>query len=65
MSALLADAAARLAGLIPRLTGWPPDIFWSATPSELAAILTPEATGEPPPLTRGELERMMERESDG
>lgn len=65
MSALLADAAARLAGLVPRLTGWPPDAFWNATPSELAAILAPEGAGEATPLTRGELERMMERESDG
>jgi uncharacterized phage protein (TIGR02216 family) len=64
MSESFTDGAARLAGLVPRLFGWPPDAFWNATPAELAAILAPEAGGEPAPLSRGELDRLMERERD-
>lgn len=65
MSARIADGALRLAGLVPRLLGWPPDTFWNATPSELAAVLEPEVGAEPAPLTRGEMETMMERERHG
>lgn len=57
-----APGALRLAGLVPRLLGWTPDIFWNATPAELAAILAPDAAAEAPPLTRNEMTRLMERE---
>jgi uncharacterized phage protein (TIGR02216 family) len=60
-----ADSAARLAGLVPLLLGWPPDAFWNATPAELAAVLAPGAAGAPVPLSRGELDRLMERERNG
>lgn len=56
-----AAGALRLAGLTARALGWRPDDFWSATPAELAAILAPEAGGEIAPLSRGELETLMER----
>ncbi len=60
-----ADSAARLAGAVPRVLGWRPDEFWSATPAELAAILA--ATDEPSsePLGRAELTALMERDRDG
>lgn len=64
MSGRFAESAARLSGLVPRLTGWPPGTFWQSTPSELAALLGSNASGEAAPLTRGELEHLMERESD-
>ncbi|WEK45622.1 MAG: phage tail assembly chaperone [Candidatus Andeanibacterium colombiense] len=57
------DSAARLAGLVPRLLGWPPGTFWNATPAELAAILSPAPEGEP--LARSELEKLMERDTHG
>jgi uncharacterized phage protein (TIGR02216 family) len=57
------DAAAQLAGLVPRLLGWSPDAFWNATPAELAAILAPTPDSEP--LARSELETLMERDCDG
>ena len=65
MNRPFAAGAARLAGLIPRALGWRPDDFWRATPAELAAIF---ATGEAEPaepLSRNDLERLLERESHG
>jgi hypothetical protein len=59
------QGAARLAGSIPRLLGWRPGDFWDATPAELAAIVSAGATDEGEPLSRAELDRMLERESDG
>ena len=65
MNGRFGDAAARLAGTVPLLLGWEPDIFWNATPAELAAILAPEAAGAPAPLSRKEFDRLMERDRDG
>jgi hypothetical protein len=31
--------AARLAGLAALLCGWTPDVFWNATPEELATVI--------------------------
>lgn len=56
-----AAGALRLAGLSARALGWRPDDFWNATPAELAAILAPEADGNLAPLSRGELNTLMER----
>jgi uncharacterized phage protein (TIGR02216 family) len=57
--------ALRLAGLTARALGWRPDEFWNATPAELAAILAPGADGETAPLSRGELDNLMESFGDG
>lgn len=65
MKERFADGAARLAGLVPRLLGWRPAEFWDATPAELAAILTPDDDGADRPLSRTELNVLMERERDG
>lgn len=56
--------ARRLSGLATRLIGWPPDIFWNATPAELAAILDPHAADADRPLSRTDLYKMLEREND-
>lgn len=65
MSGLFADGAARLCGQIPRLLGWRPQDFWDATPDELAAIFaTFEPAGEVP-LSRTELDQLLERDRDG
>jgi uncharacterized phage protein (TIGR02216 family) len=59
------ENARRLSGLVPRVLGWPPDLFWNATPAELAAIFDwPEGHADAP-LSRAELTRLMERERDG
>ena len=60
-----ADGAGRLAGLIPRLLGWRPADFWEATPAELAAILSADEAGGGEPLSRSELDRLLEREHHG
>jgi uncharacterized phage protein (TIGR02216 family) len=52
--------ARHLAGLSARLLGWRPGEFWAATPAELAAVLAPP--GAAAPLSRGEMQRLMERE---
>lgn len=59
-----AENARRLSGLVPRLLGWRPEDFWSATPAELAAIFEPPADAAAP-LSRSELAALMERERDG
>jgi len=59
------DSALHLAGLLPRLLGWRPAEFWSATPAELAAILTPAAKAAGEPLSRREFDTLMERDDHG
>jgi uncharacterized phage protein (TIGR02216 family) len=65
VSELFAAGAVRLAGLVPRLLGWAPDQFWRATPAELMAIFSASGGGGERPLSRAELEHLLERESDG
>lgn len=60
-----ADSARRLAGLATRAFGWSPDTFWSATPAEMAAILSVGDGETAVPLGRREFEHLMEREADG
>ncbi len=59
-----ADGAGRLAGLAGALLGWPPDMFWAATPAELAAVLNALA---PQSETAGadDLARLKEMYPDG
>jgi len=58
-------SALRLAGLVPRVLGWRPGDFWSATPAELAAIFAADEQPTAEPLTRGELAALMERDRHG
>jgi hypothetical protein len=62
VSERFSDGAARLSGQIPRLFGWRPADFWEATPAEVAAILTAFEPGEAEPLSRNELEQLLERD---
>lgn len=59
-----AQSAGRLAGLAGALLGWPPEMFWSATPAELAAVLN---VLSPPSETVGadDLARLKEMYPDG
>ena len=54
--------ARRLSALAARLLGWRPHEFWAATPAELAAILAPDAAPGAAPLSREEMNRLMERD---
>ena len=59
-----ATGARRLAGLSARTLGWLPDIFWNATPEDLALSLdTGDPAAEPP--SRAEIAAMMERDRNG
>lgn len=60
-----ATGARRLAGLATRAFGWSPQVFWSATPAELAAILATEDATAAIPLGRTELAQLMERDAHG
>jgi|JI10StandDraft_1071094.scaffolds.fasta_scaffold66393_2 hypothetical protein len=62
MSDSFGPGAALLAGLAARLLGWRPAEFWGATPAELAAILAPTSS-DAGPLSRTDLNRLMEREN--
>lgn len=54
--------ALRLAGHAARILGWRPSEFWAATPAELAAaLIPPEGTANPRPLSRDEFNRLMEQ----
>jgi hypothetical protein len=56
--------ARRLSALAARLLGWRPAEFWAATPAELAAILAPDPQASAQPLSRAEMNRMMESDHD-
>ena len=59
-----AAGARRLAGLSARTLGWLPDIFWNATPEDLALSLgTGDSAAAPP--SRAEIAAMMERDRNG
>ena len=60
------SGALRLAGLVPRLLGWRPDDLWRATPAEVAAIFAAEDEGgDCQPLTRTELDNLLEQDRHG
>jgi uncharacterized phage protein (TIGR02216 family) len=60
-----AEAAVRLAGLAALRLGWPPDIFWNATPAELAAIVRAGAEDAPEPVDARALRALLEENPDG
>lgn len=58
----------RLAGLAMTRLGWPPEVFWAATPADLAAALAALAPAGPPaaaPMTVDELADLRARFPDG
>lgn len=58
------SAARQLSGLAARIFGWPPNVFWQATPAELSAVLACEEAAAPR-MNRQELMELMERIPDG
>lgn len=65
MSARFADSASRLAGMAGALLGWRPAEFWSATPEELAAVLTALAGPAGESAGAGDVARLKEMFPDG
>ncbi|WP_448501676.1 phage tail assembly chaperone [Sphingomonas sp.] len=65
MSADFAALAGRLAGMAGIAPGWTPDIFWAATPAELAAVIAALAGETPPPPDAATIARLMEAFPDG
>ena len=60
MSAAFGPQAARLYAVAAQTLGWRPADFWAATPAELAGALLRPGDAGARPITRDELERMME-----
>lgn len=68
------DTAIRLSGVTALVLGWVPDVFWRATPDELAAILDVANSGTVPfgggggggaPPDAATIARLMEMYPDG
>ncbi|WP_413245396.1 phage tail assembly chaperone [Sphingomonas sp. 1P06PA] len=47
------------------MLGWSPDVFWAATPAELAGVLGALAGEAPAVAGADELRRLMEMYPDG
>ena len=60
-----AELAARLAGAAGVTFGWGPEIFWSATPAELGALVRTLSGDAAPPLGAAEFARLKELFPDG
>lgn len=62
-----AQGATRLAGFAGVVLGWVPDIFWRATPAELAAVVAVLRGGENEitPPDGATIARMQEAFPDG
>ncbi len=58
-------AAARLAGQAGVAFGWTPDLFWAATPAELAALVRALCGEDDAPPDGATIARMMEAFPDG
>lgn len=62
---MFADAARRLAGLTAVLFGWTPDVFWNATPEELATVMAAARGDAATPPDAGAVARLKEAFPDG
>ncbi|HQS70873.1 MAG TPA: phage tail assembly chaperone [Novosphingobium sp.] len=65
MSGRFGAGAARLSGHAALLLGWTPDTFWTATPEELATILTALRAPDGEAVDRGTIDRLMEQDRGG
>lgn len=61
----LGPAALALAGVMARVAGWSPDLFWAATPADVRAALAGWADEDVPAFDRAALAAMMEAFPDG
>ena len=61
----LAARIPRLAALSAQALGWPPDTFWRATPADLALALSDPHAPADAPLSRADLETLLEQDRHG
>ncbi len=59
------ERAALLAGHAGVAFGWTPELFWNATPAELAALVRAVAGEEVAPPDRDTIAQLMEAFPDG
>lgn len=62
---MFAERAKLLAGFAGAVLHWPPDVFWAATPDELAAIFECLAGDRAVPGGGDDLTRLKELYPDG
>lgn len=60
-----AESARRLAGMAGVMFGWRPDIFWRATPADLACAVAALAGDAPSPPDRAEIAALIKAFPDG
>ncbi|WP_439571416.1 phage tail assembly chaperone [Sphingomonas sp.] len=60
-----AECAARLAGQAGVAFGWTPELFWNATPAELAVLVRAVAGEAVAPPDRDMIAQLMEAFPDG
>ena len=65
VSETLAARIPRLAALSAQVLGWSPDTFWRATPADLALALSDPHTPIDAPLSRTDLETLLEQDRHG
>lgn len=65
MSERFDAVAGRLAGVAGVMFGWPPDVFWRATPAELAALVRAVAGESVAPPDSATIAAMREAHPDG
>ncbi|CDO36844.1 MULTISPECIES: phage tail assembly chaperone [Novosphingobium] len=62
MSPSFGEHALALFAVAARHLGWRPDVFWAATPCELAAALRPPLPPAASGIDRAALQRLMEND---
>jgi hypothetical protein len=67
MTPSFAERAVRLAGIAGAIAGWPPDVFWRATPADLETVLLAliGGTEDRLPPSRVTIAGLKERFPDG
>lgn len=65
MTANFANGLERLNAMAAQYLKWPPDQFWAATPAELLFALADPDANPADPISRDEIEQLLERECDG
>ncbi len=62
---MFAERAAMLAGQAGVAFGWTPELFWAATPAELAALVRAVVGEDASPPDRDMIAQLMEAFPDG
>lgn len=65
MSEPFGASAAKLSGQAALLLGWLPDVFWAATPEELATVLNAMRPPDGGTMDKSTLTKMMEADNGG